>query len=267
MRARHGRRTVTTLLAFGTILGLVLLDSTGRRRESERPMRWQSSIPLTFVSGADYSSQGTSVKINDDLGWGFGFGYHLNKMFMVGVDLTWLSANYDARRSRLTSTATRLRTIRSTSGNADAANMQFVGQYNILGGRVTPFLRASLGWSWIDSNIPSGPSQGVCWWDPWYGYICDTVATDVRGHHVRLWRSRRRARRSSRTGSSSRAATTCCGSTSVRAGTQSLDGFQLERGLGVLNRARRSQGTAPGARTARGIDSPRAESCRSRLGQ
>jgi hypothetical protein len=46
------------------------------------------------------------------------------------------------------------------------------GQYNILKGRVTPFLRASFGWTWVDSNIPSGPPVGGCWWDPWYGYIC-----------------------------------------------------------------------------------------------
>jgi hypothetical protein len=162
------------VLALGTVLGLVMLVPRAVAGESERPMRWQTSIPMTFTSGASYDSQGTSVDVNDDLGWGFGFGYHLNKMFMVGLDLTWLSANYNA------SVATDLDGDEipddsiDIGGTLDAANMQFVGQYNILGGRVTPFLRASLGWTWIDSNIPSGPTQGVCWWDPWWGYICDT---------------------------------------------------------------------------------------------
>ena len=26
----------------------------------------------------------------------------------------------------------------------------------------------------IDSNIPSGPATGTCWWDPWWGYVCNT---------------------------------------------------------------------------------------------
>ena len=52
--------------------------------------------------------------------------------------------------------------------------MQFFGQWNILKGKITPFLKASFGWTWVDSNIPSGPATGTCWWDPWWGYVCTT---------------------------------------------------------------------------------------------
>jgi len=37
---------------------------------------------------------------------------------------------------------------------------------------LTPFVMGGVGWAFVDSNIPSGPPQGVCWWDPWYGYVC-----------------------------------------------------------------------------------------------
>jgi len=174
MRARHVRRTVTMVLALGTVLGLVIWLPRAAA-ESERETRWQMSIPITFTSGASYDSDaGTSVDVNDDIGWGFGFGYHINKRFMVGVDTTWLTANYDA------SVATDFDNDQipddsvTVSGTLDAANVQFVGQYNILAGRVTPFLRANLGWTWVDSNIPSGPATGTCWWDPWWGYVCNT---------------------------------------------------------------------------------------------
>jgi hypothetical protein len=162
------------VLALGTVLGLIVLVPLAAAGESERPNRWQSSIPLTFTSSSSYDSTFTSVDISDDLGWGFGFGYHLNKMFMVGMDLTWLSANYNASIATDFDGDEIPDDSVDIGGTLDAANMQFVGQYNILGGRVTPFLRASLGWTWIDSNIPSGPTQGVCWWDPWWGYVCDT---------------------------------------------------------------------------------------------
>ena len=60
------------------------------------------------------------------------------------------------------------------AGVLDASNLQAFAQYNILPRRVTPFVRGSFGWTWIDSNIPAGPAQGACWWDPWWGYVCDT---------------------------------------------------------------------------------------------
>jgi opacity protein-like surface antigen len=174
MRATVGHRTLTMVLALGTILAMVTWVPPAAAAESERAKKWQVSLPITFTSGASYESQGTRVDVNDDLGWGFGFGYHLNQRFMVGADFTWISANYDA------SVATDFDNDQvpddsvTVSGTLDAANLQFVGQFNILTGRITPFVRASFGSTWVDSNIPSGPATGTCWWDPWYGYICDT---------------------------------------------------------------------------------------------
>lgn len=174
MRATHGRRMVTMALALGTVLGLAGWIPRAAA-ESERGTKWQTSIPLTFTSGGSYDSEeGTSVDVNDDLGWGFGFGYHINNRFLVGVDLTWLSANYNVSLATDINNDQVPDATTTVSGTLDASNLQFFGQWNILGGRVTPFLRASLGSTWIDSNIPSGPATGTCWWDPWYGYICNT---------------------------------------------------------------------------------------------
>ena len=41
-------------------------------------------------------------------------------------------------------------------------------------GPLTPFLEAGIGYARIDTNIPSQPPVTGCWWDPWWGYICDT---------------------------------------------------------------------------------------------
>jgi hypothetical protein len=164
---------VTMVLALGTVLGLVMWVPRAAA-ESERGTRWQTSIPITFTSGGSYTSELTSVDINDDIGWGFAFGYHINKRFFVGVDTTWLTANYNAHIAQDFDNDQIPDDSIDIGGTLDAANLQFLGQYNILAGRVTPFLRASLGWTWVDSNIPSGPATGTCWWDPWYGYICNT---------------------------------------------------------------------------------------------
>jgi hypothetical protein len=35
-------------------------------------------------------------------------------------------------------------------------------------------LQVGIGSAEIDSNVRSGPGYSACWWDPWYGYICDS---------------------------------------------------------------------------------------------
>ena len=44
--------------------------------------------------------------------------------------------------------------------------------YNVLKGPVTPYDVGGLGNTNIDSNIPTGPPVGTCWYDPWWGYVC-----------------------------------------------------------------------------------------------
>ena len=168
------RRTFTMVLGLATIMAMAAWAPTARAAESDRAGKWQVSIPITFTSGASYDSDESSFKLNDDLGWGFGFGYNLNPHLMLGSDFTWLTANYDAKVATDFDGDQHADDSVEIGGELEAASLQFTGQYNFLTGRVTPFVRGSFGWTWIDSNIPSGPTEGVCWWDPWYGYICDT---------------------------------------------------------------------------------------------
>jgi len=161
------------VLALGTIVGVTTWVPRVAAAESERAQKWQGSIPLTFTSGASYDNNGTSVDLNDDLGWGFGFGYNINERFLVGSNFTWLSASYKATFDTFDNVGNPTGNA-NVSGTLDASNFQIFGQYNILKGKITPFLQASFGWSWIDSNIPAGLPQTGCYWNPWYGYICNT---------------------------------------------------------------------------------------------
>ena len=38
----------------------------------------------------------------------------------------------------------------------------------------TPYVTGGIGYAFIDTNIPDSPPQTACWWDPWWGYVCDT---------------------------------------------------------------------------------------------
>ena len=217
MPAIRGRRLMTMILASGTVLGAACLIPWAAAAEaSERAMKWQMSIPITFTSGSSYDSEeGTSIDVNDDLGWGVGFGYHLNQRFMVGADFTWLSANYDAHVATDFDGDQVPDDSVDISGTLDAANFQLVGQYNILPGRITPFVRGSLGWTWVDSNIPSGPTQGVCWWDHG-GAMCATPGSPPSRTRRSPMAWPPASARKWPASSFSREATTCSGSTSTR---------------------------------------------------
>lgn len=175
MHETHGRRTMTLVLMLVTCLGMALASPWASAADSSREMRWQFSFPISFTSGSSYDgSDGTSIDVSDDVGFGVGFGYNLSEKLFLGVDFTWLNANYDAfipsdfDGDQVADDSVEL------AGTLEATNLQFVGQYNFLDRRITPFVRGSFGWTWVDSNIPSGPTEGVCWWDPWWGYVCDT---------------------------------------------------------------------------------------------
>ena len=175
MRAlrRQGLARLAVILA--TVIGAVAWAPWTSAAESERGMKWQFTFPITFTTSKTVDGQdGTSFDIQDDVGWGLGFGYNLNENFMVGADLTWINASYSANIATDINNDQIPDSISTVSGTLDASTLNMYGQYNILKYNITPFVRAGFGWTWIDSNIPAGPAQGGCWWDPWYGYICNT---------------------------------------------------------------------------------------------
>jgi hypothetical protein len=153
---------------------LLIAPPAAAQGTADRAGHWQFSIPINFVAGTEIDGKGGStVDVQDDVGWGVAFGYHLDNRFLLGFEVTWLRASYDATievDENGDGTPDGSETI---GGSLDASSFQLVGQYNVLErSRITPFVRASLGSSYTDSNIPSAPPQGTCWWDPWLGYIC-----------------------------------------------------------------------------------------------
>jgi opacity protein-like surface antigen len=108
---------------------------------------------------------GSTVELNDTWGWGFGFGYNYTEHWALNFDINWSSISYDAQTSSATG---------RYSGTLDTSSTLFSGVYHFSDKRFTPFVTGSLGWVFIDTNIPEGPPGSTCWWDPWWGYICST---------------------------------------------------------------------------------------------
>ena len=118
---------------------------------------------------------GARADINDDLGFGFGLGYNIDNHLAVRGLFSWHSTSYSATRVLDDGSGTTV----SFGSRLDTTTMDIGVDYNFLADRLTPFVSAALGWTFVDTNIPAGIPVTVCWWDPWWGYLCNTVQPTV----------------------------------------------------------------------------------------
>lgn len=120
---------------------------------------YQGSHHLTFDGGSQ-------VNLKDDLGFALTYTYRFTPNFdlQMGMDFQWLSDEATVQGDQGQSF--------KSSGSVHMFTPHVDAIYNFLPGHFTPYVSGGLGWSWIDTDIPSSPPYRACWWDPWYGYYC-----------------------------------------------------------------------------------------------
>jgi len=140
------------------------------KQASFRDGKWEATFQLGY-SGDDFIQSGdeSSLKIDSDLGWGVSLGYNINSNFLVNFELASFTPKYEATFA-LDKEPKETETI---NHKLNMVTTHFNAVYNITKGRLAPYLQVGAGWTYIDSNIANGPPIGGCWWDPWWGYICD----------------------------------------------------------------------------------------------
>ena len=110
---------------------------------------------------------GTTASIDSGTGFGGGVAYHFSDRLQAGATLAWDSKDYEAQIAGQNPGESF-----EASGTLDTMSLMFDGTYNFLAGPLTPFVTAGIGWSWADTNVVNAPPDILCWWNPWYGYIC-----------------------------------------------------------------------------------------------
>lgn len=123
-----------------------------------------------FTTGQTYSFEG-GANATTDTGYGFGIGFarNFNPNLSAGIEFAWGSSDY---RSTVLPGPGNSGAPVNVRGTVDTGTVRFTGTYNFLTSPLTPFITGGAGWTYVDSNIPSGPPQGVCWWYPWWGQVC-----------------------------------------------------------------------------------------------
>lgn len=128
--------------------------------------------PIFTNSQGQTFEGGSTVQSDTGTGFALGWDYNFDAHWAAGVEVNWGEIDYRA-------------TVQPGPGNPNAptkisgtiltSGLRFNGIYNLASGPLTPFLAANAGWTYVDTGIPDGLPQNVCWYYPWWGTYCSTV--------------------------------------------------------------------------------------------
>ena len=159
-------------LLMSALLAVGLMPTVAVAQNADREGTWEFLFDVNYQDGygIDFDG-GSSADTDSDLGFSLGATFHYSNRLAFQFALDWLNVDYDA-------------TIQSgdippnpsfdVRGEMEVFTPRFNVLLNLLESNFTPYISAGIGWSFIDTNIPTGPPQVGCWWDPWYGQICTT---------------------------------------------------------------------------------------------
>lgn len=150
----------------------VLLASAPALAQSGRAGSYEWYLGPVFTDGKNYAFEGgSSARTDTGYGLNFGFAKNYSAHLQAGIDFTWSEQDY---RATVAASPATPNAPRQLNGQLETGTVRFFGTYNILPGNFTPFVTGGMGWTYIDTNIPSGLPENVCWAYPWYGYYCTT---------------------------------------------------------------------------------------------
>jgi opacity protein-like surface antigen len=152
------------------VAGLTL-SAAAAAQQNEREGMWEFGVLFNNTSSETLSGEnGSSIDVDSSTGYGISLGYNFNNRLALGGDLLWNSPDYDAVliTDDLDGTPVEI------NHELDVFTINLKGTFNLLEGPFTPFVEAGFGWTGIDSNVQNAPPITGCWWDPWWGYICET---------------------------------------------------------------------------------------------
>jgi len=167
----------------GSVLALLIFAALGATHSGSaaaqyysnsggRAQTWEWWGEARFIFSKDLSFEGgSSISTSDDAGFGLGFGYNFDEHWLASFEFQYNEISY---RASIASADKPPKANSNLSGDAQISRFGGSLAYNFLSGPLTPYVSGTLGWSWVDSNIPTGPPQTGCWWDPWFGYLCST---------------------------------------------------------------------------------------------
>lgn len=159
------------ILIVNGIIAVLLFSTMSEvhAKKTRRAESWEASFLVLNSDATKINGEGdSSLDLDSDIGWGFTLGYNINEHVLVNLE--WATGTPDYSATFIGDDSDSNREI---NHKLTVYHTQINGIYNFSTDQFTPFVQAGLGWSFVDSNIASSPPVGGCWYDPWFGYVCN----------------------------------------------------------------------------------------------
>jgi len=154
------------------LVAAALLAAAPALAQSNRSGKSELYLGPVFTDGASHVFDGgTTARTDTGFGLSLGFAYNFNPHVSIGVDFAWSEIDYRATVQPGPGNGNLSGTI---NGTVETSTLRFNGTYNFSSSEFTPFVTGGLGWTYVDTNIPSGLPESFCWYYPWYGSYCGT---------------------------------------------------------------------------------------------
>ena len=143
--------------------------------QADRDIGWEFGGELIYQDSQDFEADGnSSASLDSDIGIALTFGYRFSERLELTFGLDWNNIDYSAEVVAEDVPLVPDGTIIGVEGELEAFTPRVGVNFNFLEGPITPYVSGMIGYTFVDTNIPDGPPQSGCWWDPWYGQICGT---------------------------------------------------------------------------------------------
>jgi hypothetical protein len=153
-----------------SLMTLLLCVQAQAQISGERAGTWEAGFHVADMSAVTLDGIfGSLLDVDGGLGYGFTGGYNFTNRLALMLDVNWATPRYRATFVPDGSGSPRM--LRQELG---ITTIHAKGVYYFLEGDLTPFIEAGFGWTHLDSNIVNGPPITGCWWDPWWGYVCQS---------------------------------------------------------------------------------------------
>jgi opacity protein-like surface antigen len=138
---------------------------------ADRDTGWEFGGELIYQDSQDITGDNDSAAaIDSDVGIALTFGYRVNERLVVNFGIDWNNVDYQAHLESEDFPGLSV----DVDGELESFTPRVGVDFNFMEGPITPYINGTIGYTFIDTNIPDGPPQTGCWWDPWYGQICGT---------------------------------------------------------------------------------------------
>jgi opacity protein-like surface antigen len=155
------------------LIGALLAAGSALAQSSQRAGKNEIYLAPVFTDGKSYSFEGGS-NARTDTGYGllFGWARNVNPHVTAGVEIEWNNQDY---RATVQPGPDNNKLAGTINGTLESRTIRFLGSYNFSSAAFSPLVTGGLGWTWVDTNIPSGLPESFCWYYPWWGSYCGTA--------------------------------------------------------------------------------------------